>query len=128
MPLLQGRATVEVVVEKPDGAPAFVDSAQGGLLKQGTFEMTLDGFSAPVTAGAFAKLVKDGKYDASELSTGYLTVVGGKGISPGATVPLEILPIGEDLSVESHLTRHSTVDFHTVHCCAALCVLCITLR
>eukprot|EP00892_Ulva_mutabilis_P007573 jgi/Ulvmu1/5188/UM021_0205.1 len=95
MPVLQGRATVEVTVEKADKAAAFVDSARGGLLKQGTFEMTLDGFSAPVTAGAFAKLVKDGKYDATELSTGYLTVVGGKGVSPGTTIPLEILQIGE---------------------------------
>lgn len=94
MPILQGRATVEVTVEKADGAAAFVDSAQGGLLKQGKFEMTLDGFSAPVTAGTFAKLVNDGKYNATHLSTGYLTVIGGKGVSPGATVPLEILPIG----------------------------------
>jgi len=82
-------------VEKANGTAAFVDSARGGLLKQGTFEMTLDGFSAPVTAGGFAKLVKDGKYDGSPLSTGYLTVIGtGNGVSPGATVPLEILPIG----------------------------------
>lgn len=94
MPLLQGRATVEVIVEKADGTPAFVDSTQGGLLKQGKFELTLDGFSAPVTSGAFAKLVNEGKYDGSELSTGYLTVIGGEGVSPGSTVPLEILPIG----------------------------------
>lgn len=120
-PLLQGRATVEVVVEKPDGAPAFVDSAQGGLLKQGKFEMTLDGFSAPVTAGAFAKLVNDAKYDGSQISTGYLTVVGGKGVSPGATIPLEILPIGMTSTVSSLLQALVAVFFSA---CTTTCSIC----
>jgi hypothetical protein len=42
---------------------AFVDSKAGGLTKRGTVELTLDGYSAPVSAGNFAANVVDGLYN-----------------------------------------------------------------
>jgi Cyclophilin type peptidyl-prolyl cis-trans isomerase/CLD len=83
-----------MTVEKANQAAAFVDNEEGGVLKQGLITITLDGYSAPVNAGAFAKLVRDGKYDGKTWGVGYASVVAGKGAAPRATVPLEILPIG----------------------------------
>ena len=93
-PLLTGRAQVELIVEKADRSDAFVDTQNGGVYKRGTIRITLDGYSAPVNAGAFVKLVNDGKYDGVSWGSGYASVVAGKGAKPGAKVPLEILPIG----------------------------------
>jgi hypothetical protein len=101
-PLLTGRAQVRFVVEKQNGGPAFVDSAEGGMLKQGTFVLTLDGYSSPVSAGAFAWLVSQGKYDGCVWSSGYASVVAGGGVAPAAKVPLEILPIGAALHSNLH--------------------------
>ena len=85
---------MQFVVEKTSGASKFVDSVEGGTSSRSAFEITLDGYSAPVTAGKFAKLVRDGKFDSKRWSSGYLTLVAGKGADPGATLPLEILPTG----------------------------------
>lgn len=93
-PLLTGRARVEFVVETSSGENRFVDSVEGGTSSRSVFEITLDGYSAPVTAGKFAKLVRDGKFDSMKWQSGYLTLVTGKGADPGATLPLEILPTG----------------------------------
>jgi hypothetical protein len=100
-PLLTGRAEVELIVEKADKAAAFVDPINGGTLTKGTIRMTLDGYSAPVNAGAFAKLVKDGKFNGMLWDLGYMSVVAGKGASPGTKVPLEILPIGVVLALHA---------------------------
>jgi hypothetical protein len=133
VPILTGRARVEFVVEKANGASAFVDSAQGGTYSRSTFEITLDGYSAPVTAGKFAKLVRDGKFDSMQWSSGYLTLVAGRGSDPGATLPLEILPIGVHLPRLPQLAkrlRHwplplfSGVCFCPVH--VLVCPVCIS--
>ena len=42
-PRLTGRAVVELVLERADGALAFVDSAKGGLSSQALLQITLDG-------------------------------------------------------------------------------------
>lgn len=94
MPILTGRAVAELVVEKADGSSVFVDNDVGGVLKQGTVRITLDGYSAPVSAGQFAKLVQDGKYNGMKWGSGYASVVAGQGAAPGTQLPLEILPIG----------------------------------
>jgi hypothetical protein len=106
-PLLIGRAKVEFVVEKSSGASKFVDTQEGGTSSRSAFEITLDGYSAPVTAGKFAKLVRDGKFDSMEWSSGYLTLLTGKGADPGATLPLEILPAG---------VLHAVASFRTYVC------------
>lgn len=49
--------------ENNKGSLAFVDARAGGLAKRGAVELTLDGYSAPVSAGNFAVNVLDGLYD-----------------------------------------------------------------
>lgn len=93
-PLLTGRAEVELVVEKSNGRASFVDYERGGSSSRGTVHLTLDGYSAPVSAGNFAALVQKGKYDETTWSSGYSSVVAGAGANPGVLVPIEILPMG----------------------------------
>eukprot|EP00245_Coleochaete_scutata_P004856 TRINITY_DN178_c0_g2_i1.p1 TRINITY_DN178_c0_g2~~TRINITY_DN178_c0_g2_i1.p1 ORF type:complete len:375 (+),score=92.00 TRINITY_DN178_c0_g2_i1:62-1126(+) len=57
MPLLKGRATVEMTV-KPKNNPN---------LESVTFQMVLDGYNAPVTAGNFIDLVERHFYDGMEI-------------------------------------------------------------
>lgn len=112
-PLLTGRAQARFIVEKADGSPAFVDGERGGMLRQGAFVITLDGYSAPVSAGAFARLVRAGAYDGCTWSSSYASVVAGGGAVPGgAQVPLEILPIGE-ASAASQVAWLSVSIFET---------------
>jgi hypothetical protein len=98
-PVLTGRAEVEFVVEKANKSAVFIDSERGGVSQLGTFRMTLDGYSAPVNAGNFAALVKQGRYNGLEWGAGYASVVAGKGASPGSLVPLENLPIGPHMPI-----------------------------
>ncbi|KAG1680580.1 hypothetical protein FOA52_015027 [Chlamydomonas sp. UWO 241] len=96
LPRLTGRATVALTVEKSDGALAFVDPVKGGLTQQGRLTLTLDGYSAPLTAGNFADNVLDGLYDGRVLQSSFTSVfVPGKLTSPRPPIPLEILPLGE---------------------------------
>ena len=55
-----GRAVVQLVVERPDTSLAFVNDAGGGPSAQARIAITLDGYSAPVTAGNFAMNVING--------------------------------------------------------------------
>ena len=48
---------------QPSGSLAFLDPKAGGLTKRGTVELTLDGYSAPISAGNFAANVADGLYN-----------------------------------------------------------------
>lgn len=50
LPRLTGRAVVQLTVERADGE-GFVDREAGGVRPQGTVELTLDGYSAPISAG-----------------------------------------------------------------------------
>lgn len=68
LPRLTGRATVELTIEKADGAAAFVDTAAGGLSKRLKASIVLDGYSAPISAGNFAANVQDGLYDGAVIS------------------------------------------------------------
>lgn len=45
---------VEFIFEKGDASYAFVSNAGGGPQQQARLELTLDGYSAPLTAGNFA--------------------------------------------------------------------------
>ncbi|KAF7141301.1 hypothetical protein RHSIM_Rhsim06G0194400 [Rhododendron simsii] len=66
-PRLTGRGIVELVIEKGDGA-TFSPEAGGEPRKTATIQVVLDGYSAPLTAGNFAKLVVDGAYNGVKLS------------------------------------------------------------
>ncbi|XP_024959420.1 peptidyl-prolyl cis-trans isomerase CYP37, chloroplastic [Cynara cardunculus var. scolymus] len=95
-PRLTGRAIVEFVVEKGDGS-MFTPQAGGVPIKAATIQVVLDGYSAPLTTGNFAKLVVDGAYDGMKLKCTDQAVLSDSGInkSIGYSVPLEIMPSGQ---------------------------------
>ncbi|KAG2432024.1 hypothetical protein HYH02_013094 [Chlamydomonas schloesseri] len=96
LPRLVGRAVVELTLEKRDGSLGFLDPVAGGPAKQAVLRLTLDGYSAPLSAGAFLRNVKEGMYDGRPISANYTSVLvtapEGKQQPP---VPLEIMPLGE---------------------------------
>lgn len=56
-PRLAGRGTVEITIEKADGS-TFQAESGGDQRKSATIQVVIDGYSAPLTAGNFAKLVR----------------------------------------------------------------------
>ncbi|BFI25337.1 hypothetical protein MPTK2_1g20230 [Marchantia polymorpha subsp. ruderalis] len=97
MPLLKGRAKVEMKVRVKDNPN----------LKNAVFEMTVDGYNAPVTAGNFIDLVERRFYDNMEIqrADGFVVQTGDPDgpaegfVDPGTgklrTIPLEIMVEGE---------------------------------
>ncbi|KAL5730144.1 cytochrome P450 monooxygenase 37 [Ranunculus cassubicifolius] len=94
-PRLTGRGTVEFIIEKGDGS-SFSPVA-GESKNTATIQVVIDGYSAPLTAGNFAKLVIDGKYDGVKLNVTDQAILSGDGIdqSNNYSVPLEIMPAGQ---------------------------------
>lgn len=95
MPQLKGRGVVELTIEKPDGASAFVVNEGGGPQPQAHLTMVLEGYSAPVTAGNFATNVLQKLYVGKTLTVDYTGVLIGKGSVSGKQIPLEIMPLGD---------------------------------
>nr|DAD20853.1 TPA_asm: hypothetical protein HUJ06_022316 [Nelumbo nucifera] len=95
-PRLTGRGTVEFTIEKGDGT-TFSPASGGEPRKSAIIQVVLDGYSAPLTAGNFAKLVVDGAYDGVKLSSTNQAVLSesGLGKNRGYNVPLEIKPAGQ---------------------------------
>jgi cyclophilin family peptidyl-prolyl cis-trans isomerase len=83
---------------RPDGTAAR--RAGGAGADRATVVLTLDGYSAPLTAGQLAANVGAGVFDGVTLTAGQTAVLAGGGIPadrlPGghATLPLELLPAG----------------------------------
>ncbi|KAG2428968.1 hypothetical protein HXX76_011212 [Chlamydomonas incerta] len=96
LPRLVGRAVVELTLEKKDGSLGFLDPAAGGPAKRATLRLTLDGYSAPLSAGAFVRNVQAGLYNGRPINANYTSVLvtapEGRQQPP---VPLEIMPLGE---------------------------------
>lgn len=78
-----GRGVVELTIEKPDGASAFVVNEGGGPQPQAHLTMVLEGYSAPVTAGNFATNVLQKLYVGKTLTVDYTGVLIGKGSVSG---------------------------------------------
>ena len=78
-----GRAIVELVIEKPDGASAYVVNEGGGPQPQAHLTMVLEGYSAPVTAGNFATNVLQKLYVGKTLTVDYTGILVGKGTVSG---------------------------------------------
>ncbi|GIL50914.1 hypothetical protein Vafri_7000 [Volvox africanus] len=96
LPRLVGRAQVELTLEKRDGSLGFVDPVVGGPAKRTTLVLTLDGYSAPLSAGNFMKNVLEGLYDNRPIQVNYTSVfVQAPTIQERPPIPLEILPSGE---------------------------------
>ncbi|XVF78125.1 hypothetical protein PTKIN_Ptkin14bG0104200 [Pterospermum kingtungense] len=94
-PRLTGRAIVELTIEKGDGS-SFSPEAGGEPRKTATIQVVLDGYSAPLTTGNFAKLVTDGAYDGTKLSCINQAIISENGAQKnGYSVPLEIMPSGQ---------------------------------
>ncbi|KAL6552975.1 cytochrome P450 monooxygenase 38 [Orobanche gracilis] len=97
MPLLKGRATLDMKVKVKDNPN----------LKECVFRIVLDGYNAPVTAGNFVDLVERHFYDGMEIqrSDGFVVQTGDpEGPAEGfidpstektRTIPLEIMVNGE---------------------------------
>ena len=75
LPQLKGRATIEFVLRKPDGAPFDVE---GTNYPEAKLTMIIDGYAAPVTAGNFVDLVNKGFYDKMDIqrSDGFVVQTG----------------------------------------------------
>eukprot|EP00798_Chlamydomonas_sp_ICE-L_P006267 gene6267-2895_t len=93
---LIGRAVVELKVERQDGSLAFSDPVAGGLTSTGIVQLTLDGYSAPLSAGNFVANVMDGLYNEARINSTFNSMlVPGKVGQPRPPLPLENLPLGE---------------------------------
>uniref|UniRef100_A0A0E0ED69 PPIase cyclophilin-type domain-containing protein n=1 Tax=Oryza meridionalis TaxID=40149 RepID=A0A0E0ED69_9ORYZ len=94
-PRLAGRAVVEFSVEKGDGS-TFFPTAGGEPKSVATIQVVIDGYSAPLTAGNFAKLVLDGAYDGIKLKCASQAIIAdNENGKKGYTVPLEVMPAGQ---------------------------------
>ncbi|KAM6553552.1 hypothetical protein CsatB_014314 [Cannabis sativa] len=95
-PRLTGRGIVEFTIEKGDGS-TFSPESGGEQRKTATIQVVIDGYSAPLTAGNFAKLVIDGAYNGSKLNLSNQAILSEKGQDKnnGSSVPLEIKPSGQ---------------------------------
>uniref|UniRef100_A0A0E0ALI1 PPIase cyclophilin-type domain-containing protein n=1 Tax=Oryza glumipatula TaxID=40148 RepID=A0A0E0ALI1_9ORYZ len=100
-PRLAGRGVVEFSVEKGDGS-TFFPTAGGEPKSVATIQVALngcvviDGYSAPLTAGNFAKLVLDGAYDGIKLKCASQAIIAdNENGKNGYTVPLEVMPAGQ---------------------------------
>ena len=65
LPVLQGRAVVEMTIRNADNSPYDVD---GVLYDKVDIKMVVDGYNAPITAGNFVDLVKKGFYNKKEVN------------------------------------------------------------
>lgn len=102
LPQLKGRATVEMVVRKGGDEEFDID---GTLMKEGKLTLLLDGYSAPITAGAFMDLVNKGFYNGKDIirSDGFIVQTGkpkdGEGYKDKngdvRTIPLEVFARGD---------------------------------
>ncbi|KAL8167330.1 hypothetical protein V2J09_008829 [Rumex salicifolius] len=93
--ILTGRGIVEFTIEKGDGS-AFLPEA-GVAKSTATIQVVIDGFSAPLTAGNFVKLVIDGVYNGTKLSITDQAVLSDSTLdrNTGYSIPLEIKPSGQ---------------------------------
>jgi len=117
LPQLLGRATVEMVLKKPDGSPFNVE---GTLVKDAKLKMVIDGYNAPITGGNFVELVNKGFYKnmAIQRSDGFVVQTGnpdgeaegyvgtpskavGAGPHGERLIPLEIMMKGDKTPIYS---------------------------
>ncbi|ONI12853.1 hypothetical protein PRUPE_4G187400 [Prunus persica] len=93
---LTGRGIVELTIEKGDGS-TFSPEAGGEPRKTAKIQVVIDGYSAPLTAGNFAKLIIDEAYNGAKLRSTDQAVLSDNGLDKnnGYSVPLEIKPSGQ---------------------------------
>ena len=96
LPRLVGRAKVELTLQKKNGGSPFYVQNSGNNNKV-RLELTLDGFSAPLTAGRFLLNVKDGMYNGVTLRVDDTSIFGEKASKTPTQeqLPLEIFARGD---------------------------------
>lgn len=75
LPVLEKRATVEMIIKKPDNSQFNID---GKLYDQVLLNMVIDGYNAPLTGGNFVDLVDKGFYTNMKIqrADGFVTQTG----------------------------------------------------
>ncbi|GJN11346.1 hypothetical protein PR202_ga29529 [Eleusine coracana subsp. coracana] len=91
---LTGRGVVEFTLEKGDGS-TFFPTGGGEPKSVATIQVVIDGFSAPLTAGNFAKMVLDGAYGVTLKCASQAIIADSESGKMGYTVPLEVKPAGQ---------------------------------
>lgn len=98
LPRLTGRAVCEFTIKRQSGGEPFYVNEKAGSSKIVTLQVTVDGFSAPLTGGRFVQNVKDGRYNQQILRVDETSIFG----SPSSTnadvedtLPLELLARGD---------------------------------
>ena len=74
---------MELIIERKGEAEAYVTRSGGGPVSQARIGITLDGYSAPLTAGNFAANIQDGIYNGKPVNASYASVLAGRGVIPG---------------------------------------------
>jgi peptidylprolyl isomerase len=102
LPRLLGRATIEMTVRKENGESFDLD---GTYYKEGKMLVVVDGYNAPLSAGAFVDLASKGFYDNLPIirSDGFIVQSGKPNDADGyvqadgqiRTVPLELFAKGD---------------------------------
>jgi len=96
LPRLTGRAVVEITFEKANGENYFVsENSDKGPQSRAVLRLTVDGYSAPLTAGNFVQNVLDGGYDGQQLIVTRDSIQAGKQGKDIGALPLEIMPNGD---------------------------------
>lgn len=91
-PRLTGRATVRFLVEKAQDGGEFVVAVGGGGRNDARIEIVVDGYSAPITGGAFVSNVEAGKYNNMKLVKNGTAVLGAGPFEDEGSIPLEMKP------------------------------------
>ncbi|XP_042520907.1 peptidyl-prolyl cis-trans isomerase CYP37, chloroplastic isoform X2 [Macadamia integrifolia] len=81
----------------PDRVSVGLASSLDTVADLELLQVVIDGYSAPLTAGNFAKLVVDGAYDGVKLNCVNQAVLSDNGVekNKGYDIPLEIMPSGQ---------------------------------
>jgi cyclophilin family peptidyl-prolyl cis-trans isomerase len=96
LPRLTGRAVVELTFEKANGEKYFLsEKSNNGPQARAVLKLTVDGYTAPLTAGNFVQNVLNGEYNGQRLIVTQDSIqAGNQGKDIGA-LPLEIMPNGD---------------------------------
>ena len=96
LPRLTGRAVCEFTIKRQNGGEPFYVNEKAGSSDKVTLKVTVDGFSAPLTAGRFVKNVKDGKYNQQILRVDDTSIFGRlSSVNGEEELPLEVLARGD---------------------------------
>lgn len=94
LPRLTGRAVAQMTILKADQSTFSIQNGAASV-KTGVVEITLDGYSAPLTSGNFALLTSKRAYDGVALkvaASSFSVIADARDPSLGTELPLEVMP------------------------------------